>query len=71
MASVADSRRVAQGAARSAPAVLIRIDFESRRPRVLPDYIDEGDRARMHDWITSQPELLDLVARAIELENAA
>jgi len=54
----------------SVPAVLIRLDLESR-PRVVCDFTNTGDRARMDDWLGSHPELRDLVVQALALERAA
>jgi hypothetical protein len=50
----------------NAPAVLIRLPLEGR-PQVRCDYGTDGDERRMQDWLGSRPDLLALVARALDL----
>jgi hypothetical protein len=53
------------------PAISIRIALEKKTPTVRRLYSTDGDAARLEDWLNQQQELLALVARAIELEEAA
>lgn len=50
----------------SVPAVVIRLDLE-RRPVVFTDTRDEGEQARLSDWINASPDRLRLVRLALEL----
>ena len=53
----------------SAPRIVIEVDFEASRPRVVLDYLNEGDGDRMRDWLGAHPEMFDLVVQAIELSR--
>lgn len=55
---------------RRVPAVLIRVEFEDVRPRVTVDCVNDAEAGRLADWINSQPDLQDLVAFALCLEDA-
>jgi hypothetical protein len=67
------SHALAKAAARprlqSAPVVVIRIEFERSEPLILADYDVDSEGARMSDWLTSHPELHDIVVRAVELQR--
>jgi hypothetical protein len=52
------------------PAVLIWLALEAR-PQVFFDCLSESEEARLLDWIGSHPELLELIAEALELRRAA
>jgi hypothetical protein len=52
----------------NAPAIVIRLSFEAR-PRVYVDAIHESDESRLAEWLESQPQYAELVARALELER--
>jgi hypothetical protein len=56
---------------RPAPAIVIRVGFESDGPRVLGDYVCEADERRMLDWLEQRPELLALIRDALALAEAA
>jgi len=49
------------------PAVVIRVEFEAAAPVVIADYTNESEAAHLCSWLNQQPELLLLVARALEL----
>jgi hypothetical protein len=51
----------------SPPVILIRIDVESKAPRVLMVCMNDAEEARIVDWLRSQDDLAELVARAIEI----
>ena len=53
-----------------APAVLIRVEFEDVRPRVNVHCVNDAEAGRLADWINLQPDLQDLVAFALCLEDA-
>jgi hypothetical protein len=50
------------------PAVLIVLAVEAR-PAVLVNAINEGEYARLKDWLRAHPELLALLDAAYELEG--
>ena len=50
----------------SAPAVIIRLEFEAR-PRIIADYLTDADESRMLDWLDGRPEVLELLATAQEI----
>jgi hypothetical protein len=50
----------------SGPAVVIRLELETT-PRVIADYLSEGEERRMVDWLRAHPEQEDLVTRALEI----
>ena len=50
------------------PRLWIELCLESASPRLLMDTLNEGEFDRLCDWITSQPDLRELFARAVELE---
>jgi hypothetical protein len=54
----------------NAPAVVIRIELE-RRPVVYVEAGDDGEDARLRDWVTAHPRYAALVARARALELEA
>jgi hypothetical protein len=49
------------------PAILIRVEFEATAPKVIADYTSESEAAHLCSWLNEQPDLLLLVARALEL----
>lgn len=53
----------------TAPYVVVYVDFESRRPRVFKCCEHEGDQHRLEDWLGSQPDLAELVTKALELQR--
>jgi hypothetical protein len=53
----------------SGPAVLIVLGIEER-PSVRIDALNEGEQARMLDWIESHPDFLELIGRAYELAES-
>lgn len=52
----------------SAPAILIRIEFEAPT-RVDAVWLHESDEIRMRDWLSAHPDEAELVARAMELQE--
>jgi hypothetical protein len=52
------------------PAVAIILPLESPAEVVYCD-LGPGDRERLHAWLEEQPELADLVVRALELAEKA
>ena len=50
----------------AAPAIVIRLEIEER-PSVREDALSESESKRLHDWITSRPELRRLVRDAVVL----
>jgi hypothetical protein len=50
-----------------APFVTIEIPFEGV-PTVRSFAMREGDAARMWDWVESNPQVLDLICRAVALD---
>lgn len=52
----------------SAPAVVIVLELEAR-PRVIVGTLDDGEAARLRDWLDAHPELLMLITRALELDD--
>jgi hypothetical protein len=52
----------------SAPAVIIRIEFEAA-PRVVCDYLTEADEKRMRHWLDAHPDLVELLERAYEVQE--
>jgi hypothetical protein len=48
----------------NAPAVVIRLELEAA-PLVLTDAATEGQASWLADWILSQPDLAELVDRAL------
>ncbi len=53
------------------PAVVIELAIEDTRPRVFIYAMTDGQEARVVDWVKSQDELSELVARALELAERA
>jgi hypothetical protein len=53
------------------PCVVIEVEFERPAPRVRVVCMNSSEEDRLSDWLKSQGELLDLVCRAIELEQEA
>jgi hypothetical protein len=51
----------------TAPAIVIRVEFERVEPVVFSDYLDDGDESRMAAWLDRRPELAALIERALEL----
>ena len=54
----------------SAPAVVIRLAIEYP-VSVYMDAANDGERARLLDWINSRDELAQMVSRALELAEEA
>lgn len=52
------------------PAVLIRLELEAA-PKVLIDALTEGESLRLEDWVSTHPDLAELVCRALELADEA
>jgi hypothetical protein len=52
------------------PAFLIHLSVENA-PIVFADVQNDGDEARLLNWIESQPPLLDLFSRAVDLQGEA
>jgi hypothetical protein len=52
------------------PAILIRLAIEAR-PSVAVDAMDEGEFVRLIDWLEANPELRELLFRALELERGS
>ncbi|MFN2467039.1 MAG: hypothetical protein ABR521_02745 [Gaiellaceae bacterium] len=52
------------------PALVIVLAFEAA-PRVVADCLSDSEGQRLVDWIESRPELLELVKRALELQEEA
>lgn len=50
----------------AAPAIVIRLELEER-PSVREEAMNEGEARRLHDWITSRPELHRIVRDAVVL----
>jgi hypothetical protein len=50
-----------------APTLMILLELESKAPRVVVGFNNDGEEHRLADWIQSQDGLADLVARALEL----
>jgi hypothetical protein len=55
----------------SAPGIVIRVAFERLAPVVFSDAVNEGEQERLVAWLEQQPELAELVRRAVELEARA
>jgi hypothetical protein len=53
------------------PAILILLPLEQKAPGVLVGVNTEGDEHRMWAWLESQPQLHELVERALELGEEA
>lgn len=53
------------------PTLMILLEFESTTPKVIVGFNNDGEEARLADWIRSQGELADLVERALELGDEA
>jgi hypothetical protein len=53
------------------PAIVIELEVEAKAPRVFVRSMTDGEEARVADWVRSQDELADLVARALELAEEA
>ena len=49
---------------------MIRLPLEGA-PQVRCDYQNDGDEARMLEWLGSKPALLELINRALELAEEA
>jgi hypothetical protein len=56
--------------AMSPPAVIIYLPLEAA-PYVVFDYLDDGDSARVADWLDEHPAYLELVERAVRLAEEA
>ena len=52
----------------SAPAILIRLELEAA-PRLLVETTTEDEHLRLVHWIESHPPYLELVQRALALEQ--
>ena len=53
------------------PAIIIELDVEAKAPRIYMRAMSQGEERRLLDWVDSQPELYDLVARALDLAGEA
>jgi len=51
----------------SAPAILITIELEHGRPRVVVDALGDGEYSRLQDWLLHHPDLCELLRLALEL----
>jgi hypothetical protein len=54
----------------SPPAVIIRLELEGA-PRLLVDCLHDREEERLFDWLEAHPELLELVVRALDLQDEA
>jgi hypothetical protein len=54
----------------SVPAVIIRLELEGA-PRLLVDCLSDREEERLFDWLEAHPELLELVVRALDLQDEA
>jgi hypothetical protein len=54
----------------SPPALVIRLALE-QPASVYLDCLNDGEKARLFDWLNSQPDYADLVERALELAEQA
>lgn len=54
----------------TAPALTIRLELESTTVTLLTDCVNDSEYQRLRDWLDGQPDLCDLVARALELDAA-
>jgi hypothetical protein len=57
----------------NAPAVIIRLELEAR-PKLIADYLDDGEAVRMDEWLSQHPayrQLVDDALRLAETERAA
>lgn len=50
----------------SAPAYLIWLELEAA-PRVVVDALHEGDYDRLADWLLANPDIAELLERAVAL----
>jgi hypothetical protein len=55
----------------AAPAILIRVEVESKVPRVILVCMNDAEEARILDWVRSQDDLAELVTRALEIAEEA
>ncbi len=53
----------------SVPQVAILIRLEATAPTVYVDAVSDGEYLRLADWLSSRPQLAELVRQAVELEN--
>jgi hypothetical protein len=53
----------------SAAAVVITIALEAAGPSVVIDALNDGEVARLEDWLARRPELTKLVGLALELDR--
>jgi hypothetical protein len=53
----------------AAPAVVICVQARQVAPTVVADCANEAETALLSGWLAEQPDLLLLVAHAIELEK--
>lgn len=53
----------------SAPGIIIRLELEAA-PLVIADFLNDGEMARMNDWLDHHPAQAELIARALELAEA-
>jgi hypothetical protein len=51
---------------RECPAIVIRLELESA-PRVFADCLDDGEEARLADWLAEHPAYVRLVEDAAAL----
>ena len=57
--------------AAATPSIIIELSVEARAPRVLVVAETDGQEVRILDWVRSQDDLAELVARALELAGEA
>jgi hypothetical protein len=53
-----------------APALIVRLSIE-HPPSVYVDCLSDSEESRLWFWLGSKPEILELVARAIEIADEA
>jgi hypothetical protein len=52
----------------SPPAIVGRLELEAS-PRIVVDCLNDGDKARLMDWLRAHPEYGALVEQALEIQQ--
>jgi hypothetical protein len=51
------------------PSLSIVLSFEAPAPRIINDAAGELEASRLSDWICSQPDLCELLDRALQIRE--